>query len=426
MKRRFSLFTYPVMDIKAAEGALNRKAAEGWRLERLWLGLRASFVPAEGPVRYCIDWIDPVLRPDRPSYAALLAEAGWRRRALLGSWAIYEGPADALPIQTDSALEYRRFRQKVLRRMAIGGAVAAVILLLLLGLLLAVSGGRFAWRDWAGVLSLSSLSGGLLLSLPLLLAGGVLWLGRMALRLWQWKRAAEAGEPFPVPGRVSAGAARLCVLLGWVWALPILAALALDILDGKANTGWAVGLAGGGFLAGKLYPDMDEELRRRQRRLAWGAVALTAAVLLVPLLTPDGLTDPLYPRRPMENVRLLPEEGSYYVPLSGQASLLASYDRWEEGTEDRSAWLQGECWYIRSDFLAGRVAEEYLEELGPEAAEPPGFEGVWTGPVTWPGGRAGEGWLIRRGNALLWLEADGVDLDRAALEGLLERLDGVE
>ena len=88
MKRTFSLFTYPVMDIKAAEGTLNRKAAEGWRLERLRLGLVASFVPAEGPVRYCIDWIDPVLHPDRPSYAALLAEAGWRRRALVGSWAV--------------------------------------------------------------------------------------------------------------------------------------------------------------------------------------------------------------------------------------------------------------------------------------------------------------------------------------------------
>ena len=423
MKRRFSLFTYPVMDIKAAEGALNRKAAEGWRLERLWLGLLASFVPAEGPVRYCIDWIDPALRPDRPSYTALLAEAGWRRRALLGSWAVYEGPADALPIQTDSALEYRRFRRKVLRRMAIGGAVAAVILLLLLGLLLAGSGGRFAWRDWAGALSLFSLSG-MLLPLPLLLAGGLLWLGRMALRLWQWKRAAEAGEPFPVPGRVSAGAARLCVLLGWAWGLLILAALALDILDGKARVGWAVGLAAGGLLAGKLYPDMDEELARRQRRLALGALVLAGVVLIAPWAVPSGLTAPLYPRRPLENVRLLPQEGTYYVPLSGRASLPVSYDRWEEGTEDRSVWLQGECWYIRSDFLAGRVAEEYLEELGPEAAEPPGFENVWTGPVTWPSGRAGEGWLIRRGNALLWLEGSGIDLDRTVLYDLLERLEG--
>ena len=427
MKRRFSLFTYPVMDIKAAEGALNRKAAEGWRLERLWLGLLASFVPAEGPVRYCIDWIDPALRPDRPSYAALLAEAGWRRRALVGSWAVYEAPAGTLPIQTDSALEYQRFRKKVLRRTAIsGGIMGAVCLLILLVVALALAnGGRYSWAHLAEALAHSNSSAAFPLLVLLGLAGGCLWLGRMALRLWQWKRAAEAGEPFPVPGRVSAGAARLCVLLGWAWGLLILAALALDILDDKVNTGWALGLAVGGFLAGKLYPDMDEELRRRQRRLAWGAVALAAAVLLVPLLTPDGLTDPLYPRRPMENVRLLAEEGSYYVPLSGQASLLASYDRWEEGAENRSAWLNGECWYIRSDLLAGRVAEEYLEELGPEAAELPGFEGVWTGPVTWPSGRTGEGWLLRRGNALLWLEGSGIDLDRTVLHDLLERLDGV-
>ena len=200
MKRTFSLFTYPVMDIKAAEAALNRKAAEGWRLERLRRGLLASFVPAEGPVRYCIDWIDPALRPDRPSYAALLAEAGWRRRALLDSWAIYEGPADALPIQTDSALEYRRFRRKVLRRMAIGGAVAAVILLLLLGLVLAASGGRFAWRDWAGVLSLSSVSGGLLLSLPLLLAGACCGWGGWPCGSGSGNGRPRRGSPSPCRG----------------------------------------------------------------------------------------------------------------------------------------------------------------------------------------------------------------------------------
>ena len=33
MKRRFSLFTYPVMDMKAAEAALNRRTANGGRQE---------------------------------------------------------------------------------------------------------------------------------------------------------------------------------------------------------------------------------------------------------------------------------------------------------------------------------------------------------------------------------------------------------
>ena len=50
MKRKWSLFTYPVMDIKAAEDALNRRAAEGWRLEKIHLGAFASFLPAENVI----------------------------------------------------------------------------------------------------------------------------------------------------------------------------------------------------------------------------------------------------------------------------------------------------------------------------------------------------------------------------------------
>ena len=33
MKRRFSLFTYPMMDMKAAEAERNRRAAAGWTAE---------------------------------------------------------------------------------------------------------------------------------------------------------------------------------------------------------------------------------------------------------------------------------------------------------------------------------------------------------------------------------------------------------
>ena len=59
MKRRFSLFTYPMMDMKAAEAELNRRAAAGWQLEKVWMGVLAVFVPAHVPVCYCIDWSDP-------------------------------------------------------------------------------------------------------------------------------------------------------------------------------------------------------------------------------------------------------------------------------------------------------------------------------------------------------------------------------
>ena len=49
MKRRFSLFTYPRMDMKAAEAELNRRAAAGWTAEwcRRQLGA-AGQPPLEG------------------------------------------------------------------------------------------------------------------------------------------------------------------------------------------------------------------------------------------------------------------------------------------------------------------------------------------------------------------------------------------
>lgn len=84
MKRRFSLFTYPMMDMKAAEAELNRRAAAGWQLEKVWMGVLAVFVPAHVPVCYCIDWSDPG-RDDGPGYRALLADAG-RLLLRLGQW----------------------------------------------------------------------------------------------------------------------------------------------------------------------------------------------------------------------------------------------------------------------------------------------------------------------------------------------------
>ena len=49
MKRRFSLFTYPMMDMRAAEAELNRRAAAGWTAEwcRRQLGA-AGQPPLEG------------------------------------------------------------------------------------------------------------------------------------------------------------------------------------------------------------------------------------------------------------------------------------------------------------------------------------------------------------------------------------------
>ena len=436
MKRRFSLFTYPVMDIKAAEAELNRRAAAGWRLERIWLDGLACFVPAEEPVCYCLDWCDPILAVDAPDYRALLAEAGWTRRALVGNWAVYEAPAGATPIQTDSTLEYQRFRRKVLRRMGIVAWVVGILLLLVLLLLTpppnlpiptAALFPPLTWCVLVEILAGSNVSALLTPLLPLALAGAVLWLGRMVLRLCQWKRAAREGEPFPVPGRVSAGAAKLGILLVWLWLALWPAALCLDILDDRVNLGWAIGTAIGGFLSLRIYRHMDEELRRRNRRLAWGALALAAAVVVVPWLVPDGLTDPLYPDRPLAEARLLEGEDTWCIQHQDEASLLVSCTRWEEGAADCSAWLEGRCWHIRGAFLADRVTAEYLEELGPENQAPlPGYDQVWTAPeaLYYANGNTADLWLLRRGSVIVRLETTPGLLEEQDLDNILTQLEG--
>ena len=113
-KASWSLFTYPVMDIKAAEALLNRRAAEGWTLDRVWLGAFAHFVPAGAPEVWCVDWSRPGYS-ERPDYLSLCADAGWTLVQKVGAFNLYKAPPGTPPIQTDGEEETRRFRREVLR-----------------------------------------------------------------------------------------------------------------------------------------------------------------------------------------------------------------------------------------------------------------------------------------------------------------------
>ncbi|WP_288859135.1 hypothetical protein [uncultured Flavonifractor sp.] len=192
MKRRFSLFTYPMMDMKAAEAELNRRAAAGWQLEKVWMGVLAVFVPAHVPVCYCIDWSDPG-RDDGPGYRALLADAGWRLRQRVTCQNIYEAPAGTTPIQTDSVLEYRRFQDRALRRM----------------------GGR---------------------------RGASLGAGRLLLRLGQWRRGAD-GRNLPAPGRWSALTAAVCDLADRLVLGAACLTFLMDVVQSALRGEWLLLLA---------------------------------------------------------------------------------------------------------------------------------------------------------------------------------------
>ena len=220
---KWMLFTHPVMDLKAAEAALNRAEEEGWTLDRVVWGCFARLVPAQAPEVWAVDWSDGT-HLEREDYLALCADAGWTFVQKVRSFQLYKAPAGTTPIQTDSAVELSRFREEELRRL---GKVVRSYAVLWLFLALVVGGFallfslRSAPENLLLSLSTSNTLVYLLLCLPLLLAGLAAWTARLCLRLAQWRRAAEEEAPFPVPGPRSAGAAAWLCLLFRVWVLSL-------------------------------------------------------------------------------------------------------------------------------------------------------------------------------------------------------------
>lgn len=426
MKRKWMLFTYPVMDIKAAEAMLNHQAEQGWRLEKLWLGLLASFVPAEKPVGYCIDWYDPN-REDGLDYRTLVADAGWRQVGQLSYWNLYEASAGTAPIQTDGELEYRRFRKKALRRMAIGWAVLAVCMavLVLLGLLV-----DFQWRFFVTFFTDTNTGAILMAFLPLLIPGELLWSGRLLLRLGQWKRAIALDEPFPVPGQVSTLIARVCVLAGYLLLVPLVLAFLLDAMAKEVNLGWIIGLAIGSLIVLGRDPRVEYQ---RKRRYAKGTLACAAVLLALRLLPLSGVAGLVCVKPPLSDGRLLPERTDVEL-LETHATLLSARTDWHEwgplvegGFGDGR--VESEIWTLPWPWLADWVTERYLESLGTANQEElPGYENVWLARYSISGGNyqeeaTGDAWLIRRGNTVLWVETDMGPLDEQWLDGILARLE---
>lgn len=197
MKYRYQLFGYSVMDAKAAEARLNRMGASGWKLDRIFFDEVARYVPTDRPLSYCVDWCDANF-DENDDYLQLCADAGWTFVAKRVYWNIYEAPAGTPPIQTDSALEYERFRKQVWRRMRWGALVGGAALLFLVWLLwltaqeVPMNGNTLLL--WVGMAPVAALF------FALAAVRGVVWMVRFARKLCQWKKAAQEGEEMPAPG----------------------------------------------------------------------------------------------------------------------------------------------------------------------------------------------------------------------------------
>ena len=427
MKRKWALFTYPVMDIKAAEAMLNRQAEQGWRLEQIWPGLLASFVPAEEAVCYCLDWYDPK-REDEADYRTLLADAGWRRVGQLSYWNIYEASAGTAPIQTDEELEYQRFRKKALRSMTFAALfllISGVLQVLLLTAFGRQVGDGFIPRFCVTALSEYQFCALFVVLLPALSAGGLLWLSRMGLRLSQWRTAVRLGEPFPVPGRKSALAARLLVLAGKILWLLIALTYVLDFLTGGLARLWMI------FPVIVLLNGWRKDKKYHfTTPFSKGVILGAAALLVLSLLPLSRLNNWILLTAPLADGALIPGR-TETVFRESCATMLAAHSQWREyetvpdGTD--CGEINGETWSMRWPWLADLAEGQYWAELEQAGGgELPGYENVWTAQTSSGPESAMNGlWLIRRGNIVLWAETD-VELGTQWLDDLLERLEVAE
>lgn len=422
MKRKWTLFTYPAMDIKAAEAMLNRQAEAGRRLERIWFRLAASFVPAEEPVCYCLDWYDPG-RGDDSCYRTLLADGGWRKVAQAGYWTVYQAPAGTTPIQTDGALEYRRFQRTALRRMTAGWGVilAMVLLLAVLAPVAARLGLGAVWQYWLGFLARYNTAALALVCLPLLVAGGLLWSGQLLLRLRQWKGAIARGEPFPVPGQGSALAARLLGLAGTLLTAVFLLTLVLDAMAGAFSRPGMAGVLVACLIGVAVKGGRESGQVRKNRVIAALAVCALLALSLLPL---SRLTARFRVPLPLGGVSPFP--GAELEQREDTASFLASHTEWTEGQlvtlpsgSGTITTARGEGWALAWPWLANWVEAQYRRALGAGLETPEGYEDLWMAPAA--GG--GDQWLIRRGNTVLWVEDHRLAWQEDRLDYLLALLE---
>lgn len=425
-KASWSLFTYPVMDIKAAEALLNRRAAEGWTLDRVYLGTFARFVPADTRWAWCVDWSRPGYS-ERPDYLALCADAGWALVQKVGAFNLYKAPAGTPPIQTDGVEEARRFRQEVLRATFKSWGVLLILLLVLAAVVLALSEG--SWRAALMAVLLTNVGMALLLSLPAIFAAWLLWAGRLLLRLRQWDRA--AGISLPVPGRRSAGAAAWLCLFCRFWGVTVIACFFLDAVK-TMSLSTALGLLIGSVLALFFYKNRRTKEGRqslnRHITVIFYAV-LFSAVIFASFLTP--VTSQMMPTSMLMDETFVPGAvrvdrnfrrysgirftvQSLQPTPSDEGSFALRHQSWWENPSSEQHDV--DCYTARWEWLSRLVLDLKQEPWYPPLA---GYTDVWLHEASLSSTRTESLLLLRSGSTVMWVDTRSGPIPAEQIDRLL-------
>lgn len=426
---QWSLFTYPVMDIKAAEALLNRRAAEGWTLDRVYLGTFARFVPADTRWAWCVDWSRPGYS-ERPDYLTLCTDAGWTLVQKVGAFNLYKAPVGTPPIQTDSVEDARRFRQEVLRANFKDWFFLLAMILLLAALVFLVSDDSWQTARMATLLTNTGLA--LLISLPAILASWLLWTSRLLLRLRQWDQA--AGGSLPAPGRRSAGAAAWLCLFCQFWGVTVIACFFLDAIQ-TMSLSTALGLLTGSVLALFFYKNRRTKEGRQSLNRHITVIlyaALFSAVIFAPFLTP--VTSRMMPTPVLMDETFVPDavrvdrnfRGYSSIQFTVQSLQLSPSDEGSFALRHQSWWENPsteqhnvDCYTARWEWLS-RLVQELLRE--PWYPPLDGYTDVWLQEADLGGGKTESLLLLRSGKTVVTVETHSGPIPAEQIDRLLTLL----
>lgn len=207
MKWKVRLFPYENMDYKAAEAWLNRQAAKGWALERVWLSTIALFSSTDREdLRYCIDLHGKWEPTQEDGYFQLCSQAGWDYVAQVRSMSVFASRAVAnpVPLQTDRNMEDKLYWRRAIRPAIFG---SLLWLLVLLAIAAAVGLMGFRYREYLAALTPLLCSTSFLCWIlgTVFCFLGLLWAIPAGILHWRrWKKAVEEDAPVPASHPVSA------------------------------------------------------------------------------------------------------------------------------------------------------------------------------------------------------------------------------
>ncbi len=142
MSGAWGLFAYDALDYTAAQQWLDRKAAQGWRLKKLYFGLLARFERDETSVILCCVAPQGHVQGEEADSCRLCAGTGWDWVAGVRGMDLFVSPPGVfpLPFPSDTALEPDGLFRRVRRRWT-ASALLILSLLALLGCVLWGTGG---------------------------------------------------------------------------------------------------------------------------------------------------------------------------------------------------------------------------------------------------------------------------------------------